>query len=607
METKLPSVTNLAAYLIATALTCIILAWILNQTSFQYNVPLNYTGDGLMINTLIKSIVDTHHYTINPFLGAPLQSNISDFPIYGVFIFLVVKFIALFSHDYATVLNTFYFSTFIFITWFSLFVFRQLGLSRVFSIVASILFSFLPFHLMRNESHLVLSIYFCVPIYTLLAISIYKTTSLSEKSPVKISYIILCIIAALSSVSAGAYFIFFGLCILFLAGITASLSRNDAEPLYASSVFIAITLMTAFLSTLPYIESTIKHGSNPEIGHRTPREAENFPLKITQLLLPVDDNRLAPLRNIKEYYNTTAPAVNENRTATLGIIGSMGFIALIVILLLRKFDENETLFGLSIFNISLVLLSVLGGFGSLLAYAIFPTIRSYNRVSVFIAFFSLCAFFLLLENWLKQKSIPKKFYYVIATVILTMGLLDQIPQHPFINETTNALQYHNDAIFIHKIEAAMPVSSMIFQLPNTIFPEGPAVYHTSNYDNARGYLHSHTLRWSYQAMRGYPLSTWQQTVSQKPVKEMLNELAFAGFTGLYIDRNGYRDKGASIEKQMTSLVHAKPIVNPDKREVFYDLRKYVIQLKKSLGPKIWAKNVAETYRQINTNPSWWST
>lgn len=605
MKLKTSLFNDLSMYATATVLTCIILVVILHCASFQYNIPLNYTGDSFLTCTIVKSIIETGHYTLNPFLGAPLSSDITDFPMYSIFVYVAVKIIALFSKDYTVVLNTFYFSTFFLITWFSLFVFRRLGLSKTFSIVASVLFSFLPFHWMRNEAHLILSIYFCVPIYVLLAFDVFNTPHAYSKPFIKISAGILCIIAALSSAASGAYLVFFGICILFVAGVITSLNQQNTAALRKASIFIVISIISVLINILPYVAASVERGRNPEVAHRFGFESEYSPLKITQLVLPVDNHRIGPFRIKKSRYNQSAPLVNENTMATLGVIGSIGFIILLAILLVRRWGENKALFNLSVLNISLVLLGMLGGFGSLLAYTIYPGIRSYNRVSIFIAFFSFCAFFLVLEKWLKQKSISRTVYYSIAVLLLVIGMLDQTPRRLF--QTDLKKQYASDAAFIHQIEAVMPANSMIFQLPYAVFPEAPPINLMGIHDHARAYLHSHTLRWSYQAMSGYPVTTWQQNVSHEPAKQMLNDLAFAGFTGVYIDRYGYQDNGALLEKQIASLVDTKPVISSDRREVFYDLRNYVAALKKSLGPKRWADEVNKTFHIVHAKPNWWKT
>jgi hypothetical protein len=84
----------------------------------------------------------------------------------------------------------------------------------------------------------------------------------------------------------------------------------------------------------------------------------------------------------------------------LGVIGSLGFLALLGCFLLgtpggtRRGESADVahrvlLRDVSILNLSAVLLGTIGGFGSLVALVISSKIRAYNRISIYIAFFSL--------------------------------------------------------------------------------------------------------------------------------------------------------------------------------------------------------------------------
>src|SRR6185295_11234514 len=108
-------------------------------------------------------------------------------------------------------------------------------------------------------------------------------------------------------------------------------------------------------------------------------EAEAYGLKIAQLLLPIDGHRIAALARLKDKYNAAAPLVNENRNATLGVVGSIGFLALLGWLLFWKpaagqmpaDDELRALLShLSLLNVGGVLLATIGGFSSLFALLI---------------------------------------------------------------------------------------------------------------------------------------------------------------------------------------------------------------------------------------------
>lgn len=115
----------------------------------------------------------------------------------------------------------------------------------------------------------------------------------------------------------------------------------------------------------------------------------------------------------------------------------------------------------------------------------------------------------------------------------------------------------------------MPKDSAIFQLP-----ESPSLYNMENYAPLRGYLHSHTLKWSAGAMKGRSIAYWQEETSQKPLPELLRSIILAGFTGLYIDCDGYEDHAEALRIQLESLLHRKPLSNISNSLLFFDLRSY---------------------------------
>ncbi len=50
--------------------------------------------------------------------------------------------------------------------------------------------------------------------------------------------------------------------------------------------------------------------------------------------------------------------------------------------------------------------------------------------------------------------------------------------------------------------------------------------------------------------------------------------AWAGFSGVYVDRFGYNDNGAKLEGELGRLLGGAPVVSPDQRLTFFDLRPY---------------------------------
>jgi phosphoglycerol transferase len=138
---------------------------------------------------------------------------------------------------------------------------------------------------------------------------------------------------------------------------------------------------------------------------------------------------------------------------------------------------------------------------------------------------------------------------------------------------------------------------MIFQLPYVPFPEHPGFHKMQAYDHLRGYLHSKNLRWSYGTMKNRDGDRAQSAVAELPAEEFAEALAFAGFSGIYLDRFGYEDNGAAKESELSALLQTQPLVSPNGRLVFFNLGDYAKRLREKYPESEW-----ETNRELSFHP-----
>jgi len=214
-------------------------------------------------------------------------------------------------------------------------------------------------------------------------------------------------------------------------------------------------------------------------------------------------------------------------------------------------------------------------------------IRSYNRISVFIAFFSLLAVAIAMERLYSRFARSTVFFYVVVGVVLVVALLDQssrdyVPQYEPIHA-----EYDSDQQLIQNIEASLPARSMIYQLPYVPFPEHPRVNTMVDYDHFRAYLHSQQLRWSYGAMKKREDDLWQRQTAALPADQLAETLGFAGFGGIYLDRHGYEDNGAAIESELSTALGTTPVVSRNGRLVFFNLSEYNARLRQKYSETEW--------------------
>lgn len=591
-------------------LTLLVLALIFHAPHFTFHTPLSYTGDGLFSSGVVKTILDTGWFLTNPHMGAPYIYSLADFPGFGFTNALLIKGLSYFNHNsYPVIINLFYFLSFFLTALSAFYVFCYLGLKHFSAVVGSILFTFLPTHFSRGEEHIALSLYYVIPIFTLFCFEVFNDFSfIGDKKSSYIKqffYFILCIFAT----ATDTYYAFFGAFFIFLTGVISGINAKKWMPFLNSLIFLAIIFFTTAVNLAPNLILQNKYGHNYEVANRQPYDAENFALKINDLLFPVDGHRLDALKNFKKNYRSLTQIQSEGNYigGGLGILGSLGFLFLIFFIFIKRkllWENIRTIYLLSALNMGGTLLATVGGFGAVLAYLVFPQIRSYTRMSIYLGFFSFAAFFLVLQHIASRKKLSNYTQIIVCIGLLIFGLLDQIPNHisPLMMHTSaDDEKFKSDSIFVKKIEQLLPNNAMVYQLPYISFPEDPIGYAPLSL-----YLQSHTLRWSYGGTRGRGVAQWQEAVSKKPTPHLLAELSYAGFSGLTIDRHLYqrqhaKNKDIQLEQELITLLHEQPIVSPDKQLVFFDIRSYAENLKKSLSVQTWKEHANKAHIEIYTS------
>jgi phosphoglycerol transferase len=572
-------------YITAALLSALIICFFFKIWRADLRVPFFYSGDSIFYSMFIRTTLDYGSYWQNPAIGAPSGLQLYDFPGLDNSVAIIVLLFRPFTHDAILVLNLFYLLTFPLITVATLYVFRQFNLSFVPSLFGSLLYTFLPYHFMRNETHILLSAYYVVPLAALVVLWVG-----SEELLVRTRKFVLSVLICLLLGSSGIYYPFFLCYLLLIAGATGSFKVQKVRPLVTAFALIGITCATIVVNLSPSVIYKYRYG-DAKVVVRSPGEAERYGLKISQLLLPVTGHRINRLDQIKRFHNANTVAT-ESDTSSLGFIASMGFLALLVQLLHRKelIRNSRGLFqDLSIFNVFAVLLGVVGGFAFLFAVLISDGIRSYNRISTYIAFFSLMAVVLGVESMYQRITRRRGIFYALVVVAFIVGFLDQtIPQYVPDYKGTTA-EFFSDAEFVHRIETAVPPASMIFQLPYVPFPEHPGFHKMHAYDHLRGYLNSKNLRWSYGTMKNREGDRAQARVAAMPTEEFVQTLAFGGFSGIYLDRDGYEDGGAAKEAELVNVIQTQPLRSPNGRLLFFNLTDYGKRLREKYPDAEWQK------------------
>jgi phosphoglycerol transferase len=578
---------GLGAYLGAAGLSLLVLEVVLSLHRADWHVPFAYNRDALFYLMLVKGMVDNGWYLHNEFLGMPWPMDLHDFPLPDTLHFLLIKLGTLLVPDPALIMNVYFVVLFPLTTVTALYVFRQFSISFLLALLGSLLYAFLPFRLESGETHIFLSAYYMVPLVVLVILWVGERSAGAEGSarltwqsrpgdrPVLWS-VVVCVLIG----SSGAYYSIFAAYFLLVTGFVLAVRSKQFRPMLLPGLLAAIVFATLVANISPTILYRLEHGRT-QTAQRAPGEAEVLGLKIAQLILPVTGHRVPLLKALKARYNAN-PLINENDGSTLGLIGTVGFFILLGWAGIRAAcgpkapfaDANPVLSHLSVMNLAALLLGTIGGFGAVVALIVSPQIRAYNRISVYIAFFSLFAVVLVLDDLahrIRGSGRRRVAFGMVIVAVAGLGILDQSARWFKPRYARLRSEYRSDAELVRRIEATVTPGAMIFQLPVRRFPEERPTERVADYDLFKGYVHSTQLRWSYGAIRQRMSERWQTSVVHKSPGALLDTLALAGFKGIYIDRFGYEDSAASLEAELADILGERPTVSSNGRLAFFTL------------------------------------
>jgi phosphoglycerol transferase len=596
-----------------------VLVLVLRLWNADLHVPLVvYDGDGLAAQMLIQGVLENGWYLSNPRLGAPFGQELHDYAMADGLHFLALKGLGMTGASPVVAFNLYYLLGYPLTACTALFALRRLGASYGPALAAALLFSFLPYHQWRGQGHLFLASYFLVPLSVMVAVDVYRGRllfSATQRGPSwsrrqRVTAWAVAIGICLLQGSGGAYYAFFACFFLTLAGILTAIRTGRARHLAVGGVLVAVTVLSLLGNTLPRTLYRANHGRNREVVQRSPGEAETFGLKIVQLLLPVPGHWVPWFADIAaKYRQPSTPLVNENVTASLGFVGSVGFVFLLFRLLARspRAAPSPVLDGLGALNLAAVLLGTIGGLGMLFSLVVTPELRAYNRLSVYIGCFSLFAVALGLERVRPDRAwsgVRRWLFGALLLVVPGYGIADQTNAHFAPAFASLRVRYQADAAFFRAVEESLRPGDMVFQFPYVPFPETPPVGGMIDYDHLRGYLHTRTLRWSYGAMRGRAADRWQRTVAEAPVSDGLRLLAGAGFRGLYVNRSGYPDGANRLVEQLRAAVGEPAVEGRDGALLFFDLGPLVDRLRSGYTPEAWQQFCGRALHPVTVTWGW---
>jgi phosphoglycerol transferase len=574
------------AVLLFLAVFCVVTdAWRLNLRN-----PITYWGDALeMASYYGRDYVfnDLHERLFAPFgadHSSPLRYGLNLLFQANSTLFIVAYWI---TQDVIAALNLYYLATFPLVFLSAYWVYGRLRLPAPFGFLGATLYALMPFHFQRGEGHLIESSYFLVPLLSYILVLTFRSRPFFHRYARggwewswrdKQDWFFVGAMVFLSSLNE--YHQFFFVMLLALAAVASWLRHRNYRILVGAAILLVATVGSTIGKTC------IAHVLNEpglelsQVGVPIAAygDAERFGLKMIQVVLPVGGHNFPPFRSITQTYNT-AHEVNENSTVALGLLGAAGFVYLLVngiAAIVGRKKHLKILDLLSLLTLACVLIATIGGGASAIGTAsklllgpdsLLTQVRGYNRIIVFIGFFSYyasAAFFAIVARRVSNRAtgpvFQKAAYGVISAPILIFALWDQVPFR-FINDRGEARRHASDREFFMRVEAEMPARSLIFQYPFNIHHANVSNSGTPPYnyaDGIRPYLNTQTLRFTYGGDNGSAQIKWLQETAALPVESMLPRLCEYGFSGILIHRKLFSSaaEAADLEARITTALGA---------------------------------------------------
>ncbi|MCE0498945.1 MAG: tetratricopeptide repeat protein [Methylacidiphilales bacterium] len=560
-------------------------------TSESWRTPLDYLtepdkSDVLFNLAHIKAAEDGHlwplFYTNVPELGAPHVANWNDFPTTEKPFFcltgLLARVTGLFTAANCSILVgqvlaalSFYAAT------------RLLGCSWVWSFAGGLIFGFSRYAFnygLHNVTY-----YWHIPLCLVVCEWIFRGEGirLGERR-----FVFALVIAFVTGVQHVYYTNLFAQFVLF-GGLLQGYRRGWKAALPALAI-VGSAAVAFLLMNFNSILYALVYGRNENAVVRSYQWLEIYGLKLVDLVVPPPDHRLGVFASWGAAY--FKEDILSPGDCYLGLTG-LAALAWLAVVSLRRLAEGARLPLEACLILWIIIYAEVGGINGIIGTLGFQLFRATARYSIFI----LCIALMFAVRRLSLMEYRNKFLIYGAALLGTgLALWDQTP--PLVSagdlEKTARL-VASDREFTEKMEERLPPNAMVFQLPIMDFPESPLGSLTP-YDHLRPYLYSRHLRFSFGSDKGRPQDKWQHDLSQLTFTDEVSRIESYGFAAIYLNRNGYEDKGEGLLKALKEMGHGDTLESPQGDLV-------CISLNPSPQPKMdETETLDQLQRSVEINP-----
>ena len=513
-------------------------------------------------------------------LGAPDGANWNDWPLLEelqiVFFAVLAKIFGLFAALNVGMLIGHWLAAGTFYA-----VARALGCLRPWAFVGGLAYGLAPYLFAQSPHHITSEYVWHVPLFILVWKWVSTDGGLAWGGRRFWAAIGIAVLTGLQS----PYFTNV-LCQLTLLGGAAAAWRNRSFAAAKSALAVIAAAAVPFaLMNLDTWTYRMANGVNPGAVVREYKWLEIYGLKLVDLVIPPINHHAAGFAKFAAAHRSGAPLLDEG--SYLGLVG-IASLALLAVVAARGMIDKGRMPAAAWQVLWVVLTFSTGGLNAILGAFGFTLFRTGCRYSVVILAIAL----MHAAEWLSgrqrdaEATAPaESLRFGVVTAVIGLAILvlwDQVPRAPTAEQATAiARQVEADRALVADLESLLPDDAMVFQLPVMDFPETP-IPGVPSYDHFRPYLHGSRLRYSFGSMKGRPREEWQKAVQQKlfegavpdqqaqkirfniaNVNAAIDELQKRGFKAIYVNRNGFPDRGKGLFEALAELgFDAPPIDSP---------------------------------------------
>ena len=368
------------------------------------------------------------------------------------------------------------------------------------ALVAGVLFAFLPYHLLRNQSHLFLTSYYAIPLGRLARRDDRRgphaarprgqapDAARRRRLPRRRRRVEL-----LRRLRAAAC----SVCVVPVAAI----ARRSRRVLVQGAAVIALVGASFTLCHAPAIVYPLLHGPNDAVAERLPGESELFGLKLAYMVIPRPEHRVerpgaaaasatSPRRRCAP--RASRPSIGLGGDARPGRRDRRPAVDRARRRAARRCADGGSPPPARSRSIAFAV-GTIGGVSTLIALELSPQVRAWNRLSLVIAFAALLALALALTalgDRLRARGRPR----------LDRGRghgRRRRPRHPRPDLAARRPGLRADRRRVagrrglrRPMQDRFPAGTKVLQLPYMSYPENGSVLGVGDYDLFKGYLHS---------------------------------------------------------------------------------------------------------------------